>query len=67
MQNFASNPKISCNATTDVVMISGFLYFIILAFIVNNILLLVNNMHCQLCLILKVELLLFPEEHHTHR
>ena len=37
MQNFGSNPKINCNTITDVVMIMGFLYCMILFFIFLNV------------------------------
>jgi len=33
MQNFGSNPKMSCKIITDVVIIIGFLYFMNLCFI----------------------------------
>jgi hypothetical protein len=36
MQNFGSNPKISCNTITDVVMMIGFLYFINFSFILTT-------------------------------
>lgn len=36
MQNLASQPNMSCNTSTDVVITSGFLYLISLANINNN-------------------------------
>lgn len=36
MQNLASQPNINCNTSTDVVMITGFLYLINLVNISNN-------------------------------
>lgn len=33
MQNLGSNPKMSCSTTTELVMITGFLYLIKMAFI----------------------------------
>lgn len=36
IQNLGSKPKMSCKATTEVVMTSGFLYLMINAFIVQQ-------------------------------
>lgn len=38
MQNLGSNPKISCNAMTDAMIMTGFLYLNNFSFMINSIL-----------------------------